>query len=49
MLDGGNDELIKGEYIQTEDEIRKGINYCEGANHLLHRLLDKMEEKFRTL
>lgn len=48
MLDGGNDELINADYIQTEDEIRNGIHYCKETNLLLHNLLDNIEEKFKA-
>jgi len=48
MLEGGNDELKNESYIQTEDEIRRGIHYCNGTNLILHKLLDNIERKFIT-
>jgi len=47
MLDGGSDELIKADYIQTEDEIRGGVNFCKETNLLLHNLLNNIEGKFK--
>jgi len=46
MLDGGNDELVKAECIQTEVEIRSGTRHCERTNAILYNLLDNLEEKF---
>jgi GMP synthase-like glutamine amidotransferase len=48
MLEGGNDELKNGSYIQSEDEIRRGIHYCKGTNLILHKLLDNIERTLIT-
>ena len=46
MLSGGNDELAKNTYVQTEDKIRDGMYYCKEINLLLQKLLDNIEAKF---
>jgi GMP synthase-like glutamine amidotransferase len=46
MLTGGNEELQKDLYIQTEEEIREGNNFCRGNNQILEQLLDKLEKKY---
>jgi GMP synthase (glutamine-hydrolysing) len=45
MLENGSDELKNSEYIQTEDEIRKNLHFCDGTNLILDTLLNNIQEK----
>jgi len=42
MLENGRNELIVDEYIQSEKQIRDGIEHCQTNHNILTTLLDRM-------
>ncbi len=43
MVDGADDELIKGPYVQTADEILEGIDYTVQNNLFMKEILDRLQ------
>jgi len=46
MVENCRNELVPGNYIQSEDKILSSKQYFAGCNNLMTSLLDKMAEKF---
>jgi GMP synthase-like glutamine amidotransferase len=45
LINNGRDELVKGKYVQTEEEILQSLEILKPINHLLYQALDRIEEK----
>jgi GMP synthase-like glutamine amidotransferase len=47
MLNGDDDELIPGKFVQTVSEIKKSKNFIKNSNKNLKLILDKLEESYK--